>query len=113
VKVNERTTPLASVVSVSDVVPFANLPLAPVSGALKVTDIPLVGDPPVVTVAIRGAENGSPTVAVCGAPLVMMTATTGGFELTPVTPPQLGRKTIRQTKAKIVPPTLYFIASSL
>jgi len=103
VKVDERATPLALVVYVSDTVPFANVPLAPVVGAVKVTDTPLVGDPPVVTVTISGAANGVPTVAICGDPLVIMIATTGVFELNPLRPPQLGKNAIRQTKAKIVP----------
>ncbi len=106
-KVDERATPLALVVSVSDAVPFANVPLAPVVGAVKVTDTPPIGDPPVVTVTINGAANGAPAVEVCGDPPVIMIAT----ELTFITPPQPGRNATRQTKAKIVPLALYFIGS--
>jgi len=74
----EAATPLALVVSVSVVVPFANVPLAPEAGAVNVTVAPLVGDPPVVTVATSGAANAVLTVALCGVPLVAAIVSTGG-----------------------------------
>jgi len=93
--------------SVSDAVPFANVPLAPVVGAVKVTDTPFAGAPPVVAVTVSSAPNCVATVAVCGDPLVIMIATTEGLGLTLVTAPQLKRTAIRQTEAKIVPQALY------
>jgi hypothetical protein len=48
---DDVTTPLELVVSVSVFVPFENVPLAPVAGAVKVTNAPLTGVPPIVTVA--------------------------------------------------------------
>lgn len=62
VKTAEVATPLALVVAV--LTPPANVPLAPVDGAVKVTITPLVGDPPVVTVATSEPENAAFTVAV-------------------------------------------------
>jgi hypothetical protein len=75
--------PLASVVSVSEFVPFANVPLAPVDGAVKVTNAPLTGDPPIVTVATSGAANCVLTAALCGDPLVAAINSAGAlkFEL--------------------------------
>ena len=109
VKVEEWATPLALVVSVSDAVPFPNVPLAPVVGAVKVTDTPLVGTPPVVAVTVSGAANGVPAVAVCGNPLVIMIATTRRPWFPLVTAPQLEKNAIKQTEAKIVPQALYSI----
>ena len=68
--------PFASVVAVF--APPAKVPLAPEAGAVKVTVTPLVGVPPVVTVATRGAANAEPAVAVCPDPLVATMATVGG-----------------------------------
>jgi hypothetical protein len=68
--------PLAFVVAVAVVLPPANVPLAPVTGAVKVTATPLVGDPPVVTVATRGAANAVLTIALCGVPLVAVIVST-------------------------------------
>jgi hypothetical protein len=53
VKTCEVATPLELVVSVSVApgVEVANVPLAPDAGAVKVTLTPLVGVPPVMTVA--------------------------------------------------------------
>ena len=56
----------------------ANVPLAPVVGAVNVTVTPLVGVPPVVTVATRGFVNAAPTAALCGVPLVAVIDTVGG-----------------------------------
>lgn len=72
----EVAFPVESVVAVF--FPPAKEPLAPVDGAVKVTVTPLVGDPPVVTVATRGAANAAPAVAVCGDPLVATIDTVGG-----------------------------------
>jgi hypothetical protein len=71
VNVDEVATPFASVVSVSvfDEVD-ANVPLAPVAGAVKITKTPLTGDPPIVTVATSGAANAVLSTALCGVPLV-------------------------------------------
>jgi hypothetical protein len=75
---DEVATPLELVVSVSVAVPLVvNTPLAPAAGAVKVTDTPLAGDPPEVTVATSGAPNPAPTAALCGVPLVAVIATTG------------------------------------
>jgi hypothetical protein len=50
----------------------ANVPLAPVPGALKVTTTPETGLPPESrTVAASGWANGFVTTAVCGVPLVV------------------------------------------
>jgi hypothetical protein len=56
--------------------PPANVPLAPEAGAVKVTTTPLVGDPPVVTVATRGAAKAVLTSALCGVPLVAVMVST-------------------------------------
>jgi hypothetical protein len=77
VKVDEAATPLASVMSVSVGFSFANVPLAPEDGAVKVTCTPLVGIPPVVTVTTSGAENALPVFALCPVPLVAAVATIG------------------------------------
>jgi hypothetical protein len=69
VKVAEVATPLALVVAV--LTPPANVPLAPLAGALKVTVTPLTGLPPLsFTVATRGAAKAALIVALCGVPLV-------------------------------------------
>src|ERR1035438_9454910 len=81
---DELATPLALVVSVSVFVEFeANVPLAPVAGAVKTTNAPLTGDPPIVTVATNGAPNDVLTAARCGVPLVAAINSAGGlkFEL--------------------------------
>lgn len=71
VNVDEVATPLPLVVSVSEFVAFdANVPLAPVAGAVKTTKAPLTGDPPIVTVATNGAANDVLSAALCGVPLV-------------------------------------------
>jgi hypothetical protein len=77
----EVATPLPFVVAVFT--PPAKVPPAPVAGAVNVTVTPLVGDPPVVTVATSGAAKAVPTFALCGVPLVAAIKTTGGvaFEL--------------------------------
>jgi hypothetical protein len=54
---DDVTTPLELVVSVSVLVPFENIPLAPVAGAVKVTNAPLTGVLPIVTVATSGLVN--------------------------------------------------------
>ena len=63
----EAATPLSSVMAV--VTPPANVPLAPDVGTVNVTTTPLIGEPPVVTVASRRAENAAPTNALCPDPL--------------------------------------------
>jgi len=81
VQTDEVATPLALAVSVSVFVLFANVQLAPDDGAVKVTEAPAVGDPPVVTVATSGAANAVPTVVLCGVPLVAAMVTVGGVFL--------------------------------
>jgi hypothetical protein len=56
--------------------PPANVPLAPEAGAVKVTTTPLVGDPPVVTVATKGEANAVLTTVLCGVPLVAVMVST-------------------------------------
>jgi hypothetical protein len=82
VKGDERATPLLLVVSVSDKLPFANVPLAPVIGATNVTAAPMTGFESLSrTVAMRGATNGAPTVVVWGVPpvAVIVAATDTAF----------------------------------
>jgi len=62
--------PLEFVVACAVVEPPAKVPLAPEEGAVNVTVTPLVGMPPVVTVATRGRANAVFTFALCGVPLV-------------------------------------------
>jgi hypothetical protein len=69
--------PLAFVVAIAVWLPPAKVPLAPDAGAVKVTTTPLVGDPPVVTVATRGAAKAVLTTALCGVPLVAAMVSTG------------------------------------
>ena len=62
-------TPLAFVSAVFT--PPANVPLAPVPGAVNVTVTPDIGFPlPSFTVATNGAANAVFTVVLCGVPLV-------------------------------------------
>ena len=71
-KICEVAWPFAPVTSVSvaagGVVP--NVPLAPEAGAVKVTETPLTGLPPFVTVATNGLANAVLIVALCPPPLV-------------------------------------------
>jgi len=53
--------------------PPANVPLAPLAGALNVTVTPLAGLPPIVTVATNGFAKAVPTDVLCGVPLVAFT----------------------------------------
>src|SRR5690348_14605777 len=69
VKVAEVATPLAFVVAVF--APPANVPLAPLPGAVNVTTTPLTGLLPAsLTVTCNGNANDVLTVALCGVPLV-------------------------------------------
>jgi hypothetical protein len=71
VNVVEVATPLALVVSVSVFVPPANLPLAPVAGAVNVTVAPLTGFESLSsTVATSGNANAMLIAPLCGVPLV-------------------------------------------
>jgi hypothetical protein len=103
VNVDDVATPVASVVSVSvfDVV-VANVPLAPVAGAVKITNAPLTGDPPIVTVATNGAENAVLSAAVCGVPLVAAIASDGvlKFELLQLVKKPTDRKIKPRTPAQ-------------
>ena len=95
----DLATPLESVESVSVFVPPANVPLAPAAGAVKVTNAPLNGDPPMVTVATNGAANAVLTIADCGDPLVAAIVSGGGLKLELL---QLVKETkARKTKLKM------------
>jgi hypothetical protein len=93
----EVTMPLASVGSVSEFVPFANVPLAPVDGAVKVTNAPLTGAPPIVTVATNGAANEVLTGVLCGAPLVVAISSAGGLKFELLQP-------VRKSNARSIKP---------
>jgi len=63
--------PFASVVAVVAAAPLsANLPLAPVVGAVKFTTTPLAGDPLLITVTTSGIAKAPLIVWLCGVPLV-------------------------------------------
>jgi len=68
VNVGEVARPLESVVAV--LTPPANVPLAPVAGAVNVTTTPPVGDPFVVTLATIGCPNAPLIEWLCDTPLV-------------------------------------------
>jgi hypothetical protein len=78
VNADEVATPLALVVSISVAVEFdAKVPLAPVAGAVNVTDTPATGTglPPLsTTVATSGFVNAVLITALCPLPLVALTA---------------------------------------
>jgi hypothetical protein len=77
----EIATPVALVVSVSVVIPFAKVPLAEVLGALNVTATPLTGFKLLSrTVAAKGAANVVLIAALCGVPLVAVIAAGGPGE---------------------------------
>jgi hypothetical protein len=85
VKVDEVATPLALVVSVSEFDEFeANVPLAPVAGAVKTTKAPLTGEPPIITVATSGAANAVLSAALCGVPPVAAIDSAGVLKLEPL-----------------------------
>jgi len=80
VKVADVATPLAFVVAVFT--PPANVPLAPLAGAVNVTTTLLTGLLPAsVTVATKGAENAVLIVALCPEPLVIDTFAGGPVRL--------------------------------
>lgn len=83
VYVLEVAVPVESVVSVSVVVPPSKVPLAPVAGAVKVTNAPLKGVLPNMTFATSGAANAVLTAAVCADPLATAIVSVGAvkFEL--------------------------------
>jgi len=69
VKAAEVATPLALVVAVFT--PPANVPLAPLAGAVNVTVTPLTPLPPLsFTVATKGAAKAALMGVLCGVPLV-------------------------------------------
>src|SRR5258708_36617529 len=69
VKVDAVATPDELVLAVVVTVEFANVPLAPVDGAVNVTDPPLSGEPPAsVTVAASAVPNAPLTLPLCGVP---------------------------------------------
>jgi hypothetical protein len=81
------------VVSVSVFVAVvANVPLAPVAGAVKTTKAPLTGDPPMVTVATIGAAKAVLRAALCGVPLVAAMDSVGGLKLELLQPARKAEK---------------------
>jgi hypothetical protein len=76
VNVAEVATPLAFVVAVFT--PPANVPLAPLVGAVNVTNTPLTGlFPASVAVATKGATNAVLIAVLCPDPLVTTTLAAG------------------------------------
>jgi hypothetical protein len=93
VKTDEVALPVESVVSVSVAVPFKNVPLAELAGAVNVTATPLTGFEWLSdTVATNGAGNGVLTNVLCGVPLVAV--------IVPAEPPRL----VRSKLAGVVTP---------
>src|SRR5208283_4616275 len=76
VNLEDVAWPELLVMSVSVVLPLANVPLGPEVGAVNVTFSPPVPTPLVVTVAVSGRPNALPLTALCGEPLVVEIATT-------------------------------------
>src|SRR5579864_7971845 len=71
VKTLEDAMPFVSVTSVSVVVPFENVPLAELVGALNGTVAPVTGFERLSsTVATSGEEKVVPIAAFCGVPVV-------------------------------------------
>jgi len=68
VNVDAVATPWAFVVTVSVAVPPEKVPLAPLAGAVNVTDAPLNGDEPFITVTDNDVAKAVPTVALCEFP---------------------------------------------
>jgi hypothetical protein len=67
----EVADPVASVVAVLVLaLVSANVPLAPLDGAVKVTTTPLTGDPFFVTAATRGDAKAPLIAWLCGVPLL-------------------------------------------
>jgi hypothetical protein len=84
VNIDDIAMPLALVVTVSLFIKVElKVPLAPVAGAVKVTNAPLTGDPPMVTVATSGLAKVVFTAALCDDPLVAAIVSVGAvkFEL--------------------------------
>lgn len=77
VNAGDVATPLELVIAVAVTTPPANVPSVD-AGDVKLTVTPLVGVPPVVTVAVKGLVNAPPTAALCPPPLVAAIMTTGG-----------------------------------
>jgi len=96
----EVATPLELVVSVSVTagVAVANRPLAPVEGAVKVTETPLEGVPLDVTVATSAFVNAVPTAADWPPPLVAEIAMVGGGGVVVLLP-----ELLQATSAAIMP----------
>ena len=100
VKDGEVAKPLESVVTVAVVDPLLNVTLAPEEGAVKVTETPLLGVPPVDTVATKGAANVAPVTALCPEPLVVTIVSTGGGGVL-LPPPQAPNAAIRTTHSAL------------
>jgi hypothetical protein len=101
VNAGEVATPLELVVAVVVFVAPANVPLAPVAGAVNVTATPLTGDVPFITVTCRFLLNAVPTVALCGVvPAVAVIEMVGaGAELEPQ---PIQKAKAKKTKARIL-----------
>jgi hypothetical protein len=101
VNVAEVATPLAFVVAVFT--PPANVPLAPLVGAVNVTNTPLTGlFPASVTVATKGAANAVLIAVLCPDPLV--TTTLAGGPITVNSIPLLATPPTVTTTLPVVAP---------
>ena len=82
VNVEAEARPLPLVVAVVVMVPFANVPLAPLAGAVKVTTTPLSGFPPLsLTSACKFVANAAVTVALWFDPALAVTEAGGPDKL--------------------------------
>ena len=91
VKAGAVATPLLSVVTVAAVPPPANVPLAPVDGAVNVTPTPLNPPEGSVTVAFKAVTKVLPTLMLCPLPAVAVISvgepvTLKALEVAPVSP---------------------------
>src|SRR5713226_10199367 len=77
VNVVDVATPLPFVVAVVDAVPFANVPLAPLAGAMKVTTTLLTGLFRESFTVACSCANAVLMVALCGVPTVAVTVAGG------------------------------------
>jgi hypothetical protein len=111
VNIGVVATPVAVAVIVTDVVPPANVPLAPVSGAENVTIAPPMGELPIITVPTSGEAKAVLMAALCGDPLVGAITSTG--LLTPVLPQPGKKSNVRRRRSKLLAATSLVNASLL
>jgi len=78
VNVGDMACPFAPVITMAVALPPAKVPLAPLPGAVKVTETPLSSDVPVTTVATRTVPKGVLIVALCPDPPVAEIVSWGG-----------------------------------